>query len=313
MTTPIARSTGPLPNFLIIGAMKAGTTSLYHYLRAHPQVFMPQYKAPEFFAGESHWRRGIEWYRAQFASAGPDAVAIGEASNVYAKYPQYRGVPERIATYIPDARLIYVVRDPIERIRSHYQTRVVEGSEKASFEEAVFENSIYLDCSRYALQLEQYLEYFPPEQLLVITAEQLRGARHATIRAVYEFIGVDPEFVPPNLDRDFYQSKDKPTRSLLPLSIRKWLKRHVPISKRAKELESNVLRAFNRLKRHPTDGPGRSFTIPDEMRERLTNLLADDVGRLRSFLGPQFDGWGIISSTPPPLNSSLARGRGDGQ
>jgi hypothetical protein len=294
MTTPIAPVAGRLPTFLVIGAMKAGTTSLYHYLRAHPQVFMPPYKAPEFFAGEAHWRRGIEWYRQLFASAGPDAMAIGEASNVYTKYPQYRGVPERIATYIPDARLVYVLRDPVQRIRSHYETRVVEGAEKAPFEEAVLTNPIYLDCSRYAMQLEQYLARFPREQLLVITSEQLRGARHATIRNVYEFIGVDPQFIPPNLHRDFYQTKDKPSRSLIPLSLRKWLKTHVPASKRAKELESNLLRAFNRLQRRPPDdGPGRSVTIPDELRGRLNGLLADDVRRLRALVGPELDGWGI--------------------
>jgi hypothetical protein len=293
MTTPTARTSGRLPNFLIIGAMKAGTTSLYHYLRAHPQVFMPVYKAPEFFAGESHWKRGVEWYRTQFAPAGPDAVAIGEASNAYAKYPQYRGVPERIATYIPDARLVYVVRNPIERIRSHYQTRVVEGAEKASLDEAVLENPIYLNCSRYAMQLEQYLEHFPREQLLVITSEELHGARHATLRKVHEFIGVDPEFVPPNLYREFYQSKDKPTRSLVPLSTRKWLKTHVPGSKRAKELESNVLRALKQFRSRPEDGRDRSFEIPPAVRAELAKQLADDVARLRSFLGPSFDGWGI--------------------
>ncbi len=294
MTMPISRTpVGPLPNFLVIGAMKAGTTSMYHYLRAHPQVFMPPYKAPEFFVEESHWRRGIDWYRKQFASAGPDVIAIGEASNAYTKYPQYRGVPQRIATYIADARLIYVVRDPIERIRSHYQTRVIEGSEQVPFERAVLENPIYLDCSRYALQLEQYLEYFPQDQLLVITSEELRGARRATLQRVYEFIGVNADLVPPNVDQEFYLTKDKPTRSLVPLPARKWLKTYFPATKRAKELESNILRTLNRLRRRPEDGPARSFTVPGEVRGKLADLLAEDVRRLRGFLGPEFDGWGI--------------------
>src|SRR4051794_5648348 len=175
------RSAGPLPNFLLIGAMKAGTTSMYHYLRAHPQVYMPTFKAPEFFAGKALSSRGVDWYRRQFADVGPGAVAIGEASNVYTKYPHYSGVPARIAELIPDVRLLYIVRDPVARIRSHYQTRAVEGSEKLPLGEAVASNSISLDYSRYAMQIEQYLEHFSREQLLVTTAEALRNDRDSVM------------------------------------------------------------------------------------------------------------------------------------
>ncbi|MGH8643706.1 MAG: sulfotransferase family protein [Gammaproteobacteria bacterium] len=288
-------SVGMLPNFLLIGAMKAGTTSLYHYLRAHPQIYMSPVKEPEFFAEESNWRRGLDWYRKQFASAGPDTVAIGEASTVYTKYPRYRGVPQRIVALIPQARLIYVIRDPIERIRSHYQHKVAQGSERAPLEKAVFENPIYVDCSRYALQIEQYLEYFPLEQLLVITLEDLRDARLATIRSVYQHLGVDVDFVPSDLGREFYRTNDRPARSLVPLWLRGSLKKHFPISKRAAEVEANILRIFNRLKARtePVSWHTKSFTIPEAVRGRLISLLADDVWRLRGYMGPHFDGWSI--------------------
>ena len=96
----------------------------------------------------------------------------------------YQGVPARIADHIPRARLVYVVRDPIDRIRSHYQTRLTEGTERSPIDRAVRENPIYLDYSRYAMQLDRYLDHFPREQLLVITAEDLRGDRRATIQKV---------------------------------------------------------------------------------------------------------------------------------
>jgi sulfotransferase family protein len=287
--TPVGR----LPNFLVIGAMKGGTTSLYHYLGAHPQVYVPPYKAPEFFVEASNWWRGLDWYRKQFAGAGPDAVAIGEVSNAYTKYPQSPGVPQRIANYIPEVRLIYVVRDPIQRIRSHYQTRFREGSEIAPLEQAVFENAIYLDHSQYALQIEQYMGYFSRDQLLVITSEELRDRRHATMRRLYGFLGVDDAFVPPNLDRDFYQTSDMPAHSLVPLGVRKWLKTHVPATKRAKELEANILRTLNRRRRSPAAAPTTSVVVSDEVRAALEAALVDDVRRLRGFLGPDFDGWGI--------------------
>jgi len=286
---------GRLPTFFIIGGMKAGTTSLYHYVRDHPQVYMPPFKAPEFFAGRAHWERGIDWYRRQFAAAPSEAVAIGEASNVYTKYPRYSGVPKRIAEYVPDARLIYLIRDPVERIRSHYQTRVAEGTERAPFEQAVFSNPIYVDYSRYALQIEQYFEYFPPEQLLVIRSEGLRSARQPTMERVYTFLGIDETFVSPNLDRDFYETNDRAARSPIPVWLRKGLKKHFPAAKRGKELENNLLRTLRRL--HPgNDGvrrQARSVAIPTEVRERLVEVLGDDVRRLRGLMGPDFDGWGI--------------------
>ncbi len=288
-------ATGRLPNFLLIGAMKAGTTSLYHYLQGHPQIFVPQYKAPEFFVAESNLRRGVDWYRRQFAGAGPDVVALGEASNAYAKYPKFAGVPQRIAAHIPAVRLIYIVRDPIARIRSHYQTRFAEGIEKAPFEEAVFTNPIYLDYSRYALQIEQYRQHFPPEQLLVITAEDLRNDRRATVQKVYAFLGVDSTLISDDLDREFYQTKDRAVRSPIPLWLRKGLKKYIPVSKRFKEVENNTLRALKQLRRRTNEGPERakSFTITTAVRERLVHQLEDDVRRLRSSMGPDFDGWGI--------------------
>ena len=284
-----------LPTFLLIGAMKAGTTSLYHYLSAHPQVATTQYKAPEFFVEESNWHRGIDWYRRQFPPTGPDVLAIGEASNAYTKYPRYQGVPERIAAHLPDVRLVYIVREPIARIRSHYQTRVAEGSEKAPFSDAVFENPIYLDYSRYALQIERYLLYFPRDQLLVITSEDLRASRETTMRKVYEFIGVDPKYAPADLDRDFYRTKDRAVRSPFPLRLRKFLKHRFPATRRFKELENNTVGAIRRITRRGGERPSASapFHIPDDVRTKIRAELEGDVRRLRRYMDAAFDGWGI--------------------
>ena len=113
-------------------------------------------------------------------ATGP-RLALGEASTVYTKFPRYKGVAERMARVIPDVRLIYVVRHPIDRIRSHYEHRVASGAETAPMEIAVFDNPIYLDYSKYALQVEQYLQHFPREQLLIVSSERktLRHSRYA--------------------------------------------------------------------------------------------------------------------------------------
>jgi hypothetical protein len=86
-----------LPSFLIIGAMKAGTTSLYHYLKSHPQIHMSRIKELDFFVTELNWGRGLDWYSQQFSGIGTNVLAAGEASTNYTKYPRYKGVPERIS------------------------------------------------------------------------------------------------------------------------------------------------------------------------------------------------------------------------
>jgi hypothetical protein len=107
--------------------MKSGTTSLFHYLQAHPQAHMSPRKEVEFFVKEKNWRRGFDWYQARGSPAGvPGRLfdrrglrGVHQVSGVQGRSP------ERIAQHLPDVRLIYVVRDPIERIRSHYQHRVL--------------------------------------------------------------------------------------------------------------------------------------------------------------------------------------------
>lgn len=293
MRTPSRWGAPGLPNFLVIGAMKAGTTSLYHYLRVHPQVFMSPIKELDFFAQEGNWRRGLEWYRKQFEGAGPKAVAVGEASTSYSKHPSVGGVPERVKTHLPDARLIYVVRNPIDRIRSHYQHRVAVGVERAPLAQAVFENPIYLNCSRYASQVDQYLQHFPRKRLLLVTSEELRDSRQSTMRDVYAFLDVDGGYVPEILSHEFLKTKERATYSPALGRVRHALKNHFPASKRAKEFVDSVLpRSLNYVLRRDERGDG-SLDLPEDVRSELADHLKDDVRRLRAYMTEGFDGWGI--------------------
>jgi len=286
-----------MPNFIVIGAMKSGTTSLFHYLQAHPQAYLSPLKEVEFFVEEKNWRRGFDWYRAQFAGAGPGTVAVGEASTAYTKFPEFQGVPERIAEHIPDVRLIYVVRDPIERIRSHYQHRVLAGAEREPIERAILEDDRYLDCSRYGMQIERYLDHFAPQQVLLITSEELRSARTDTLRTVYEFLGIDPMFVSSVTDQEFYRSEDRATYPPIAWWVRRTIKRYVPAGKRIKEAVDVLVAPASRRWRsngdEDTARPAKSFEIPDEVRERLAERLHDDVAALKTHMPPTFDGWGI--------------------
>jgi hypothetical protein len=270
-----------LPNFLVIGAAKAGTTSLYHYLRAHPQVFMAETKELNFFVENDGWAKGASWYRRQFDAAGA-AVAVGEASPNYTKYPLFPGVPQRIAQLMPEVRLIYLVRDPVERFRSGYLDEVRRGRQHGPIESTLVSNPGYLAASRYAMQIEQYLEHFAREQLLVITSEDLKRRRAATMAVVHRFLGVDDQ-APATLGDEFNRTEGQ--RMLRPLARRL---RSVPGAGAVARLAPGASR---RLGTRPVD-PTRAELSP-AFEEQLRVLLRDDVRRLRGYLGEDFDGWGI--------------------
>src|SRR3954454_7151346 len=103
------------PNFFIVGAMKSGTTTMARALSLHPRVFMSNPKELHYFVAGRNWGRGLEWYEEQFAAAN-GAVAVGEASVTYTQTPVSPGVAERMARLVPDARIIYLVRHPVERM-----------------------------------------------------------------------------------------------------------------------------------------------------------------------------------------------------
>src|SRR3990172_6737479 len=199
----------PAPTFLIIGAMKTGTTSLYHYLAHHPQVHMPRQKEIDFFSEPAIWRLGWEWYLGQFASAPSSAVAIGEASTSYTKFPEFSDVPRRIAERLPRVRLVYLIRHPVERIHSQYAHHVLMGDERRPISEALLADPRYLNTSQYAMQLEQYLRYFDRDQILIVQAEHLRSVRRTTVRRIFTFLGIDPEWTSPVIDQEFYQTAER--------------------------------------------------------------------------------------------------------
>jgi Sulfotransferase domain len=270
-----------LPNFLVIGAAKAGTTSIYHYLRAHPQVFMPKTKELNFFVANDGWPKGTSWYERQFDGAG-DAVAVGEASPNYTKFPLFPGVPERIAKVLPEVRLIYLVRDPVERFRSGYLDEVRRGRQRNPIESTLASNPGYLAASEYAMQIEQYLEHFRRDQLLVITSEELRRQRAATMRVVHGFLGAD-DVAPATLADEYNRTEGQ--RMFRPLARRL---RRLPGARGVARAAPGVSR---RMGTRPLD-PAWAEISP-AFDQQLRELLRDDVRRLRGYLGAGFDGWGI--------------------
>jgi hypothetical protein len=276
---------GRLPTFAIVGAMKGGTTTLYQILRRHPDVFMCTPKEPSFFVAEAAWNRGLGWYANLFAEAG-SANAVGEASTNYTKYPAFTGVPDRIHELIPDVRLIYLVRDPLERIRSHYLHNLARTRERRPFQEAVQSDPIYVDCSRYTTQLAQFRRKFPRHQILVVTSDSLMHSPEPTVRRVLEHIGVEPD-ISLSEPEVHHRTADKrrPRRGVAAL-------RRSPIASVASSvLPDPVWRSVKRRLTDSIEPADAAFT--DGMRAELTAELAPEVAGLREYLGPEFDGWGM--------------------
>lgn len=183
-----------LPDFIVIGAMKAGTTALFQYLVKHPQVYMPWRKELDFFSNPTNWHRGVGWYEDQF-SAAPANMVVGEASPNYTKRHTWPDTPERMVEVVPEAKLIYMVRDPIERMQSMYLDMLHYGAEVRSMSEVAGDQD-YITTSLYGWQLAPYVEAYGPDRVLVETADRLRVDREAALDRVFTFLGVDPAAMP---------------------------------------------------------------------------------------------------------------------
>ncbi|MEQ9237522.1 sulfotransferase domain-containing protein [Coleofasciculus sp. E2-BRE-01] len=216
-----------LPYFLIIGAAKSGTTTLYQYLCRHPQVYMSTPKEPEFFARDDRYAKGIEWYASLFSQAEPHQIC-GEASTIYTLWPHFPETAARIARWLPHVKLIYVMRHPVDRAYSYY-VQLIKNAQNTrrqlkiikTFEESINPDvmpdvmqvvpppvpdpkivdshlpkcpGLYLDGSDYIQQIEQYLQFFPREAFLFLLMEDLIQSPADSIKRVFKFLEIDDEF-----------------------------------------------------------------------------------------------------------------------
>jgi hypothetical protein len=196
-----------LPNLIIIGGLKCGTTSIHHYLGLHPDVQMSKPKELNFFVEELTWDLGMDWYRGRF----DDRFAVrGESSPHYTNLPRYTGVVDRIHEHVPDAKLLYMVRDPISRILSHWRHATGAGYETREMEDVLTrDDQSYVTRSMYWMQLQPYLERFDRSQVDVIAQEELQSDREGTMRRAFEFAGVDPSFTSEQFEREWEKSTAK--------------------------------------------------------------------------------------------------------
>ena len=294
-----------LPNFLIFGVQKAGTTSIYTYLREHPQVYMSPLKEPEFLGCEPAARNAdgspqpnrrkkiqtIQDYQALFDGV-TDEIAIGEASPNYL-FMHEQAVP-RIQTHVPDAKLMAVLRDPVERAYSNYlmNIRDLVGNRKPLADQVKHnaETSYTLLKGRYYEGIKHFLEAFEPEQVKIFLYKELQQDSDALMREVYTFIGVDSSFKA-NTNRRQQQAEVPKnqainqllrTRNPLRATARAALKVVLPEAQRQK-LRSRLIAANSQSK--------EALPLLDEDRQLLENYYRDDILRLQDLLERDLSLW----------------------
>jgi hypothetical protein len=249
------RCVGALPNLIVIGAMKCGTTALHRYLDSHPQIAMTDWKELNFFIGDDEpphdreedwwqtgqWHRGVEWYASQFDAQTP---VRGESSPGYTSPDHAHAAASRIGEVVPDVRLLYVVRDPVQRAVSQYRHHRRDGTERRPVADALLDpGSQYLSRSRYVERLGPFLDRFPRDQLHIIVQERLSADPRRELERVYAHVGADPAW--------------------------------------AQNLSA---------RRH---GGVRSGSAPAHLVAAMRERLGDDVSRLRRLMGDDLPEWSL--------------------
>ncbi|ASJ08373.1 hypothetical protein A3L11_03645 [Thermococcus siculi] len=270
-----------LPNFIICGTQKGGTTALYTYLKEHPEIFLPREKEVHYF--DLNYPRGINWYEKHFRGTTPQHRAIGEASPFYMYLEE---VPERIYEILPDVKLIFILRNPVDRAYSHYWHEVKLGYEWLPFEAAIKkererledasifakQNYSYLDRGKYIEQLKRYRKYFSRDQMLILINEDLKAYPEWTMRVVFEFLGVNSDFKSPNWHTSVYVGKSPKFWKL------QRLKRYIPLT-----IAHNIIDSINLKAGYPSMNPNT--------REKLIKYFKPYNKELEKFLGRRLDSW----------------------
>jgi Sulfotransferase domain len=278
-----------LPNLIIVGGLKCGTTSIHHYLGLHPEIQMSKPKELNFFVEELNWDLGLDWYASRF----DDRFKVrGESSPHYTNLPRFQGAAERIKQHCPDARLLYMVRDPIKRILSHWVHATGAGYETGELVEVLSNpSSSYMNRSKYWMQLQPYLERFDRSQIEIITQEELQTEREETMRKAFAFAGVDESFTSEQFDREWEKSSAKESDKYQLMEKLVKLPGFRSFDRNFDRLPESMRWIVEKVVHDPEKPPAPKPKLPDDLFETIRGRFTEDVAELQKFAGRQFAGW----------------------
>lgn len=303
MNPTAVESTNLWPNFLLIGAAKAGTTSLHHMLAQHPEIFLPVEKETHFFDNDEIYAQGIDFYLQHYFRHAENFPARGEATPAYLHWPDV--VIPRIQSAFETRPLTFIVmlRDPVKRAWSHYLHMKRIGAESLSFADALAceEERMqraprqwhgYYRDGLYAAQLDAWFGHFGQEQFLILTLEEMTADPASLLQKIFQFVGVDKEFVPtPEHQNTAGELRSPLFKKLTALNLpgRETLRKRVPPHVR-RQIQVR-LRQLN--SRPVTDKPSLDPAIASALRSRYL----DDICRLETMLTRDFSQWKQSEST----------------
>jgi len=265
-----------MPDFIIIGAMKSATSTLHNQLSAQPGVFMSTPKEPNFFSDNEAYRQGLDWYSGLFSDASA-ADICGESSTHYTKLPDYPDTIARLKAAVPQSKLVYVMRHPIDRLVSHYIHQWSEGVISCDINQALDRYPELINYSRYGMQITPYLEEFGSGAVLPVFFDDLKKNKNRALNMVGEFIGCpEPLIWIDDLGMD--NVSNQRIRRFYGYEVlvnwrpMAWVRKNVV----PQSLRNRVKRQFTMQKRPQ---------ISDVQRERITEIFDKDLQIVGDWLG----------------------------
>lgn len=270
-----------LPNLLIIGAMKCGTTSFRKYLSAHPEIYLPQSAEINYFAHD--YKKDIKLYESHFRS---HLKIIADNSPAYSMTHRYKGIAEKVHSILPESKIVYIVRKPVDRIFSHYMHRILTGvreGDSSSLSFSNLDNNHFVLTSKYFMHIEEYLKYFSDDKILLVKAEDLRDNKKKVLEEVFGFLDIDSSFWHKDYNITHHQTSMKGKKTFVGRFIYK-----LGISKRIKPyIPKNVETFYRSISERPYHKP----YFPAELKENIITFLEDDITKLEFYTGWNLKNW----------------------
>ena len=288
----MTEQTRKLPNLFLVGAMKSATTSLHNYLDMHPEIFMAKapWKEPNYFIKEMNYNKGLDWYLSLFESATTEKY-LGESSTGYTKAPSYKGIPERIHALCPNSKIIYIMRDPIERAISQYWWEVQYAAEGRKMPVAIKNSTWILDTGNYAMQLRPYVELFGAENVYTLTTEALIASPEEALKKIFAWLNISLDHTFVKEFKIYNPSGEKVTRLIGSglLSYLKetkfwlWFKHLLPVETR--------LAVLDFIRRNLSKPVEKNDEYREETIAFLRPIMQQQVQELSELVGKDFPEW----------------------
>ncbi|MCH7588138.1 MAG: sulfotransferase domain-containing protein [Chloroflexi bacterium] len=270
-------------DFMMIGAQKCGTTSLASQLAQHPAICFSQLKEPGYFNQTDDWEAGLDHYHGLFAPR--NGQICGEASTMYTFLPEWEHTHTRLFAYNPNLKLIYIMRNPVERTISNYAHDLVRGLVNGDSGETLLLQDAYLNRSRYYFQMKPYVELFPMENILLLVFEEYIADQQSTLNRITEFLNIHEfDFAdagPSEKHKTLgtWYLKYASVRKLAATSLFQKVRPSIPIA---------VRRPIRRMLSNKLDVKP---PIKPEVREVLWNTLAPEINAVEQLMGRRVESW----------------------